>query len=102
LQGETEGRVNTSAVAQMCPDERFTGEALPCMDQLYRAALRMTHHPADAEDLVQETYARAYAAFHRFEQGTNLRARGCTGFLRTPLSAATVPAGGSPGERTSM
>jgi RNA polymerase sigma-70 factor (ECF subfamily) len=66
--------VNTSAVAQVCPDERFTGEALPCMDQLYRAALRMTHHPADAEDLVQETYARAYAAFHRFEQGTNLRA----------------------------
>jgi RNA polymerase sigma-70 factor, ECF subfamily len=44
------------------------------MDQLYGAALRMTHHPADAEDLVQETYAKAYAAFDRFRQGTNLRA----------------------------
>jgi RNA polymerase sigma-70 factor (ECF subfamily) len=44
------------------------------MAQLYGAALRMTRHPADAEDLVQETYARAYAGFHRFKQGTNLRA----------------------------
>ncbi len=66
--------MDSSAVARAAPQERFTGEALPFMDQLYRAALRMTRHPADAEDLVQETYARAYAAFHRFEQGTNLRA----------------------------
>jgi RNA polymerase sigma-70 factor, ECF subfamily len=78
--------VNSSAVAQrevqatVRPGghthaaERFTGEALPFMGQLYGSALRMTHHPADAEDLVQETYARAYAAFHRFRPGTNVRA----------------------------
>ncbi|HEY7142912.1 MAG TPA: sigma-70 family RNA polymerase sigma factor [Streptosporangiaceae bacterium] len=42
--------------------------------QLYSAAARMTRNPADAEDLVQETYARAYASFHQFQEGTNLRA----------------------------
>ena len=52
----------------------FCEQALPYRHQLYAAALRMTGNPADAEDLVQETYAKAYAAFHRFEQGTNLRA----------------------------
>jgi RNA polymerase sigma-70 factor, ECF subfamily len=66
--------VDSSAAADVRPDERFTGEALPFMDQLYSSALRMTRNPADAEDLVQETYTRAYAAFHRFRQGTNLRA----------------------------
>ncbi|SDP24039.1 RNA polymerase sigma-70 factor, ECF subfamily [Streptomyces sp. cf386] len=48
--------------------------ALAFLDRLYSAALRMTCHPADAEDLVQETYARAYASFHQFREGTNLRA----------------------------
>ncbi len=66
--------MNSGAAADVHPDERYTGEVLPFMDQLYRAALRMTRNPADAEDLVQETYARAYAGFHRFKQGTNLRA----------------------------
>src|SRR5699024_2893982 len=42
--------------------------------QLYAAALRMTRNPADAEDLVQEAYAKAYAAFHQYEPGTNLKA----------------------------
>jgi RNA polymerase sigma-70 factor, ECF subfamily len=55
-------------------DERFIEDALPYADQLYSAAIRMTRNPADAEDLVQETYAKAYAAFHRFKPGTNLRA----------------------------
>jgi RNA polymerase sigma-70 factor (ECF subfamily) len=52
----------------------FCEQTLPYRPQLYAAALRMTGNPADAEDLVQETYAKAYAAFHRFQQGTNLRA----------------------------
>ncbi len=53
---------------------RFEREALPFLDQLYAAGLRMTRNPADAEDLVQETFLKAYAAFHQFEQGTNLKA----------------------------
>jgi RNA polymerase sigma-70 factor (ECF subfamily) len=53
---------------------RFEQDALPFLDQLYAAALRMTRNPADAEDLVQETFLKAYAAFHQFEQGTNLKA----------------------------
>ncbi|MEU5345645.1 sigma-70 family RNA polymerase sigma factor [Streptomyces sp. NPDC020766] len=48
--------------------------ALSFLDRLYAAALRMTGHPADAEDLVQETYARAYTSFHQFREGTNLKA----------------------------
>ena len=44
------------------------------MPALYSAALRMTRNPADAEDLVQETYLRAYRGFGGFEEGTNLRA----------------------------
>jgi RNA polymerase sigma-70 factor (ECF subfamily) len=52
----------------------FEEQALPFMDQLYAAAMRMTRNPADAGDLVQETYTKAYAAFAQFEQGTNLKA----------------------------
>ena len=54
--------------------ERFERDALQYLDQLYSAALRMTRNPADAEDLVQETYAKAYASFHQFAPGTNLKA----------------------------
>jgi RNA polymerase sigma-70 factor (ECF subfamily) len=54
--------------------ERFERDALPFLDQLYAAALRMTRNPADAEDLVQETYVKAFAAFHQFQEGTNLKA----------------------------
>jgi RNA polymerase sigma-70 factor, ECF subfamily len=53
---------------------RFERDALPFLDQLYSAALRMTRNPADAEDLVQETFAKAFAAFHQFKPGTNLKA----------------------------
>ena len=52
----------------------FADQAIPFMDQLYAAALRMTRNPADAGDLVQETFAKAFAAFRSFEQGTNLKA----------------------------
>ena len=55
-------------------DTRFESEAMQYIDQLYGAALRMTRKPADAEDLVQETYSKAYAAFHQFKPGTNLKA----------------------------
>lgn len=55
-------------------DARFTRDAMPYIDQLYGAGLRMTRNPADAEDLVQETYTKAYAAFHQYKPGTNLKA----------------------------
>ena len=53
---------------------RFERDVIPQLSQLYPAALRMTRNPTDAEDLVQETSAKAYAAFHQFRPGTNLRA----------------------------
>jgi RNA polymerase sigma-70 factor (ECF subfamily) len=53
---------------------RFEADALPFLDQLYSAALRMTRNPHDAEDLVQETFSKAFAAFHQFKAGTNLKA----------------------------
>jgi RNA polymerase sigma-70 factor (ECF subfamily) len=53
---------------------RFERDALPYLDQLYGAAMRMTRNPADAEDLVQETFVKAYSAFHQFAEGTNLKA----------------------------
>ncbi|MCL2780462.1 MAG: sigma-70 family RNA polymerase sigma factor [Actinomycetia bacterium] len=54
--------------------DRFEREALPFLDQLYAAAMRMTRNPADAEDLVQETFVKAFAAFDQFADGTNLKA----------------------------
>jgi len=53
---------------------RFEQDAMPYLDQLYSAAMRMTRNPHDAEDLVQETFAKAFAAFHQFKRGTNLKA----------------------------
>ncbi|MER5621121.1 MULTISPECIES: sigma-70 family RNA polymerase sigma factor [Streptosporangium] len=53
---------------------RFERDVMPYLDQLYSAALRMTRNPADAEDLLQETFAKAFASFHQFQQGTNLKA----------------------------
>ena len=54
--------------------KRFEDDVLPYLDQLYAAGMRMTRNPADAEDLVQETFAKAYASFHQFQAGTNLKA----------------------------
>lgn len=54
--------------------QRFEADALPLLDQLYGAALRMTRNPADAQDLVQDAYMKAYQAFGSFKKGTNLKA----------------------------
>jgi len=53
---------------------RFSELAMEYMPSLYTAALRMTRNPSDAEDLVQETYLKAYRAFNSFSEGTNLKA----------------------------
>jgi len=53
---------------------RFERDVMPFLDSLYGAALRMTRNPSDAEDLVQETTLKAFAAFDSFTEGTNLRA----------------------------
>ena len=58
----------------MADRERFAEQAMTHMAGLYSAALRMTRNPADAEDLVQETYLKAYRSFASYEEGTNLRA----------------------------
>lgn len=57
----------------MADKERFAEQAMPFMGSLYSAALRMARNPADAEDLVQETYLKAYRAFGSFQEGTNLK-----------------------------
>lgn len=63
---DTESDVERSA--------RFERDALEYLDQLYGAALRMTRNPADSDDLVQETYAKAFSSFKQFKPGTNLKA----------------------------
>jgi RNA polymerase sigma-70 factor, ECF subfamily len=64
------------SLGENMPDRaaRFEHEVVPFMRQLYPAALRMTRNSSDAEDLVQETLVKAYAAFHQFRPGTSLRA----------------------------
>ena len=58
----------------MADKTKFSEQAMQYMDALYTAAMRLTHNSADAEDLVQETYLKAYRAYGGFEEGTNLRA----------------------------
>jgi RNA polymerase sigma-70 factor, ECF subfamily len=58
----------------MADQERFAEQAMEHMSSLYGAALRMTRNPSDAEDLVQETYLKAYRGFGGYEEGTNLKA----------------------------
>ena len=55
-------------------EARFTRDALPYLDQLYGAAMKMTRNPSDAQDLVQETFLKAFSAFASFAEGTNLKA----------------------------
>ena len=70
------GKVEQDTVQETADERaaRFERDAMPMLDQLYSAALRMTRNPADAEDLVQETYLKAYGAFQSFSKGTNLKA----------------------------
>ncbi len=71
----TPNPTSPSATDELAERRRlFQEQALPFMDQLYGAAMRMTKNPADAADLVQETFVKAFAAFAQFEQGTNLKA----------------------------
>jgi RNA polymerase sigma-70 factor (ECF subfamily) len=66
----------TDRAVSQTPDHSdvFEQEAIPYMRQMFPAALRLTRNRCDAEDLIQETFARAYQKFHLFNQGTNLRA----------------------------
>jgi RNA polymerase sigma-70 factor (ECF subfamily) len=66
---------------------RFTTEAIPYMSRLYPAALRLTRNHCDAEDLIQETFAKAYVKFHQFSPGTNLKAWLYTILVRTFYSS---------------
>jgi RNA polymerase sigma-70 factor (ECF subfamily) len=66
--------VSTVEETQQERDARFERDALPFLDQMYAAAMRMTRNPSDAEDLVQETFAKAYSSFHQYTDGTNLKA----------------------------
>ena len=80
----------------MADQAEFAEQALEFMPALYSAALRMTRNPADAEDLVQETYLRAYRGFGGFEAGTNLRAwlyRILTNTYINTLPGQAAPAG---------
>ena len=68
---ETGGRARTR---RRSATHGSSGTRCPIVDQLYAAAMRMTRNPTDAEDLVQETFVKAFAAFHQFTEGTNLKA----------------------------
>jgi RNA polymerase sigma-70 factor, ECF subfamily len=64
----------TTRTAATAKRDLFEEQALPFMNQLYAAAMRMTRNPSDAADLVQETFVKAFQAFGQFQQGTNLKA----------------------------
>lgn len=65
---------STKAGSRVARDECFEREALPHLKQLFATAYRLTRNAADAEDLVQETYLRAFRAFEGYTPGTNIRA----------------------------
>jgi RNA polymerase sigma-70 factor (ECF subfamily) len=71
---EDQSEIDPATESEADRQLRFERDALPYLDQLYSAAMRMTRNPQDAEDLVQETFAKAFAAFHQFRPGTNLKA----------------------------
>ena len=66
--------MHATAAAPTCTGDSFEREAIPLMPKLYPAALRLTGDRGNAEDLIQETFTRAYVKFHQFTPGTNIRA----------------------------
>ena len=64
----------SAGLGRIALERRFERDALPYLDQLYGAAMKMTRNPQDAQDLVQETFAKAFASFGTFTEGTNLKA----------------------------
>ena len=70
MAGTSDARPETDAERS----DRFERDALPHLDGLYSAALKLTRSPSEAEDLVQETYLKAFSSFHQYTDGTNLRA----------------------------
>ncbi|HAT6540010.1 TPA: sigma-70 family RNA polymerase sigma factor [Corynebacterium striatum] len=66
--------VATETISAKERQRLFEEQALPLLDQLYGGAMRLTRNPQDAEDLIQETYLKAYNNFGSFKQGTNLKA----------------------------
>jgi RNA polymerase sigma-70 factor, ECF subfamily len=70
----TEPPVDVETETPEARKARFEQDAMEYVDQLYAAALRMARNPADAEDLVQEAYTKAFSAFHQYKPGTNLKA----------------------------
>lgn len=77
MASDGDGRVASTVRSHSSQEElheRFERDALPLLRDMYAAAIRLTRNPTDAEDLLQETYLRAYRGFAGFEEGTNLRA----------------------------
>ena len=72
--GDAVGGASAEGASAEDASRQFEEQALPFMDQLYGAAMRMTRNPADAADLVQETFVKAFASWKTFTQGTNLKA----------------------------
>ncbi len=72
--GSTEQAVDIATESAEERRIRFERDAMQYVDQLYSAAMRMARNPADAEDLVQEAYTKAFSAFHQYKPGTNLKA----------------------------
>ena len=68
------GSTNTETGEKQELQRRFERDVIPLMPNLYSAALRMTRNPSDAEDLLQETYLRAFRGFSGFTEGTNIKA----------------------------
>lgn len=66
--------MSTPADDQHDLEARFNSEALPFLDQLFGGAMKMTRNPQDAQDLVQETFMKAFSSFRSFTEGTNLKA----------------------------
>jgi RNA polymerase sigma-70 factor (ECF subfamily) len=71
---EQSGEIDVASESPEARRIRFERDAMQYVDQLYSAAMRMARNPADAEDLVQEAYTKAFSAFHQYKPGTNLKA----------------------------